>query len=71
MPAIHEPIEAGIIVALISKLIMNNPKLWECAGRSSSQPGPEPELEDNSSNTTSVNEAELVHVHHDDPWIHT
>jgi hypothetical protein len=24
-----------------------------------------------SSNTTSVNSAELVHIHHFDPWMHT
>ena len=35
------------------------------------EPEPEPEIEDNNSNTTSVIEAELVRVHHGDPWIHT
>ena len=71
MVAILEPIEAGLIVALISKLIINNPKFWECVGCSDPKPEPEPEHEDSSSNTTTVNEAELVHVHHFDPWMHT
>ncbi len=71
MVQIFEPIEAGLIVALISKLIINNPKFYECIGCSTHTPEPEPEHEDSSSNTTSVNEAELVHVHHFDPWMHT
>ena len=71
MVAILEPIEAGLIVALISKLIINHPKFWECIGCSNPTLEPEPEHEDNSSNTTSVNEAELVHIHHFDPWMHT
>ena len=71
MPAIIEPIEAGAIIALISKLIINNPRFWECVGCSSAQREPEPEIEDHSSNTTSVNEADLVHTHHFDPWMHT
>ena len=71
MVAILDPIEAGLIVALISKLIINNPKFWECIGCSNPMLEPEPEHEDNSSNTTSVNEAELVHIHHFDPWMHT
>ena len=71
MVAILDPIEAGLIVALISKLIINNPKLLECIGCSNPTLEPEPEHEDNSSNTTSVNEAELVHIHHFDPWMHT
>ena len=69
MVAIIEPIEAGLIVALISKLIINNPKFWEFIGCST--PTPEPEHEESSSNTTSVNDAELVHIHHFDPWMHT
>ena len=71
MLAIIEPIEASIIIALISKLIINNPAFWECMGCSSAPAEPEPEREDNNSNTTSVNEAELVHTHHFDPWMCT
>ena len=29
MPAILEPIEAGIVVALINKYVINNPRLWD------------------------------------------
>ena len=71
MIPIVEPIEAGLIVALISKLIINNPRFWEFIGCSTPTLEPEPEHEESSSNTTSVNEAELVHVHHFDPWMHT
>ena len=72
MLPIIEPIEAGLIVALISKLIINNPRLWDfwCGVP---KPEPEPEREDNkdaSSSTTSVNELEITH-HHFDPWTHT
>ena len=70
MPTILEPIGAGLIVALISKYVINNNQLCEsvCADKVE-----EPEIveEDSSSNTTSVNSAELVHVHHFDPWMHT
>ena len=69
MLAILEPIEAGLIVALISKLIINSPKFGEFMRCST--PEPEPEHEDSVSNTTSVNDAELVHIHHFDPWMHT
>ena len=71
MVAIIEPIEAGIIVALISKLIINNPKVWECVGCSTPKPEPEPEHEDSNSNTTSINESELIHKQHLDSWMHT
>ena len=71
MVAIFEPIEAGIIVALISKLIINNPKFWDFIECSKPTLEPEPEHEESSSNTTSVNDAELVHIHHFDPWMHT
>ncbi len=64
MAPLIEPIEAGTVVALISKLIINNTKFWEfCCGA----PEPEPENEDSSSNATSVSEAELNRVHHFDP----
>ena len=69
MIPIIEPKEAGLIVALISKLIINNPKFWEFIGCST--PEPAPEHEESSSNTTSVNDAELVHVQHFDPWMHS
>ena len=71
MIPIIEPIEAGLIIALISKLIINNPKFWECVGCSTPTPEPVPEHEESSSNTTSVNDAELIHIHHFDPWMHT
>ena len=67
-----EPVEAGIIVALISRLIINNPKFWECVQCSPSDKPEEhePEVEDNSSNTTTVN-GDLGHIQHFDPWMHT
>ena len=71
MVAIFEPIEAGIIVALISKLIISNPKFWELIRCSTPTLEPDPEHEESSSNTTSVNDAELVHIHHFDAVIHT
>ena len=71
MIPIIEPIEAGLIIALISKLIINNPKFWEFIGCSKPTLEPEPEHEESSSNTTSVNDAELVHIHHFDPMMHT
>ena len=70
MPTILEPIGAGILVALISKYVINNNQLCDriCADKVE-----EPEVidEDSSSNTTSVNSAELIHVHQFDPWMHT
>ncbi len=71
MIPIIEPIEAGLIVPLISKLIIDNPRFWEFIGCSTPTPEPEPEHEESSSNTTSVNDAELVHIHHFDPCMHT
>ena len=65
MPAIIEPVGAGLIVALVNKLIINNPRLWEF-WRGVPKPEPEPEHEDNkdaSSSTTSINNVE-VHMHH-------
>ncbi len=64
MIPIIEPIEAGVIVALITKLIINDPRFREfwCGGPKLE---PEPEHEDNkdsSSSTTSISDAE-VHVH--------
>ena len=70
MPLI-EPIEASVIAALVSKLIINNPRFWEFIGCSKPTLEPEPEHEKSSSNTTSANDAELVHIHHFDTWMHT
>jgi len=69
MPTILEPIGAGIIVALISKFIINNDRICNpvCTDK---QPEPEIVEEDSSSATTSVNGAE-VHIHHFNPWMHT
>ena len=63
MPTIIEPVETGIIFALVSKLIINNPKFWECMGCSVSRPEPVPEREDSGSNTTSIIDV-AIHVHH-------
>ena len=70
MPTILEPIGAGVLVALISKYIINNKPLCDsiCETR---EEDPEIVEADSSSNTTSANGAELVHIHHFDPWMHT
>ncbi len=70
MPTILEPIGAGLLVALISKYVINNNQLCDsiCPEKVDEQEIVE---EDASSNTTSVNSAELVHVHHFDAWMHT
>ena len=70
MPSILEPIGAGLLVALISKYVINNNQLCDRICETKEE---EPEIveEDASSNTSSVNSAELVHVHHFDPWMHT
>ena len=70
MPTILEPIGAGLLVALISKYVINNNQLCDRICETKEE---EPEIveEDASSNTKSVNSAELVHVHHFDPWMHT
>ena len=72
MPAIIEPVGAGLIVALVNKLIINNPRLWEFwCGEPKPEPKPEREdTKDSSSSTTSVHELEITH-HHFDPWTHT
>ena len=62
MPTIIEPIGAGIAVALINKFIINNPSLWEFAfgcGKTLHDDA----RDDDSSTTTSVNDAE-IYVHH-------
>ena len=71
MIPILEPLEAGLLVALISKFVINNPRFWECVGCSTPTVHREHEQEDSSSNTTSVNDAEMVHIHHFDTVIHT
>ena len=73
MPSILEPIGAGVLVALISKYIINNKPLCDSISETCETKEEEPEIveECSSSNTTSVNSAELVHIHHFDAWIHT
>ena len=70
MPTILEPIRAGLLAALISKYVINNKPLCDSICETKED---EPEIVegDSSSNTTSVNGAELVHVHHFDAWMHT
>ena len=65
MPAIIEPTEAGLIVALINKYIINNHKLWEYVCGTQEVPEANQPQEDASSTTTptSINDAE-VHMHH-------
>ena len=70
MPTILEPIGAGLIVALISKYVINNKPLCDSICETKDE-APEIVEECSSSNSTSVNSAELVHVHHFDPWMHT
>ena len=68
MPTILEPIGAGLIVALISKFIINNDKLCQpvCTDKTE-----EPEIveDDSSSATASINGTE-VHIHHINPFAH-
>ena len=73
MPTILEPIGAGVLVALISKYIINNKPLCDSISETCETKEEEPEIveECSSSNTTSVNSAELAHIHHFDAWIHT
>ena len=63
MPSIFEPIGAGIAVALINTFIINNPAIWLniCGGCGSEQT--ETLHEDDSSTTTSVNDAEINYHH--------
>jgi hypothetical protein len=70
MPTVFEPIGAGIAVALINKFIINNPNLWVSVCRCQ-EPHHEEAHEDASSSTTSVNDAELIHYHNFNPWMHT
>ena len=60
--AILEPIEAGLTVALDSKYIINNRKLWEYACGTQEVPEAQQPQEDASSTTTSINDA-VVHIH--------
>jgi hypothetical protein len=73
MPSILEPLGAGVLVALISKYVINNKPLCDSICETCEAKEEETEIveECSSSNTTSVNSAELVHVHHFDPWMHT
>ena len=61
--AILEPIEAGIIVALVNKYIINNHKLCEYMCGTQEVPEAKQPQEDASSTTTSIHDAE-VHMHH-------
>ena len=58
MPAIIEPVGAGLLVAIINKFIINNPMLWE---RICGKPQHDDSHEDASSSTTSVNDIEIPH----------
>ena len=73
MPTILEPIGAGLLVALISKYVINNKPLCDSICETCETKKEEPEIveEESSSNTTSVNSAELIHIHHFDPYMHT
>ncbi len=70
MLTILEPIDAGLLVALISQYVIYNKPLCDSICETKND---EPEIveEESSSNTTSVNSAELIHVHHFDPYTHT
>ena len=61
--AILEPIEAGLIVALVNKYIINNDKLWEYLCGATRVEEAKQDQEDASSTTTSINDAE-INVHH-------
>ena len=73
MPTIVEPIGAGLLVALISKYVINNKQLCDSISVTCETKKEEEEIveECSSSNTTSVNGAELIHTHHFDPYMHT
>ena len=73
MPTILEPIGAGLLVALISKYVINNKPLCDSISETCETKKEEPEIveECSSSNTTSVNGAELIHIHPFDPYMHT
>ena len=61
--AILEPIQAGLIVALINKYIISNDKLWDYLCGTTRVEEAKQDQEDASSTTTSINDAAL-HVHH-------
>ena len=65
MPAIIEPVGAGLLVALINKLVINNPRLWEfwCGAPKPKQKQEHEDAKGSSSSTTSVNELD-IHTHH-------
>ena len=73
MPTILKPLGAGVLVALISKYIINNKPLCDsiCETCEAKEEDTEIVEECSSSNTTSVNGAELVHIHHFDARMHT
>ena len=66
MPTVLGPIEAGIVVALINKYVINNPRLWDylCGTKAEEAKQDQEEAEeDASSMTTSITDAEF-HIHH-------
>ena len=73
MPTFFDTIGAGLLVALISKYVFNNKSLCDSICETCETKEEEPEIveECSSSNTTSVNSAELIHIHHFDPYMHT
>ena len=62
MPAILEPIEAGLIVAIINKYIINNNNLWVWLCGTEAEEAKQPQ-EDASSTTTSIADTD-VRMHH-------
>ena len=61
--AILEPIEAGLVVALVNKYIVSNDKLWEYLCGTTRVEEAKQDQEDASSTTASTNDA-VLHVHH-------
>ena len=55
--AILEPIEAGLIVALVNNYIISNDKLWEYLCGTTTVEEAKQDQEDASSTTTSINDA--------------
>jgi hypothetical protein len=64
-----ESFSVALVMPTTSKYITNNNQICDSACEVKKE---EPEIveEDSSSNTTSVNGAE-IHIHHFDPWMHT
>ena len=67
MPAILEPIEAGIVVALINKYVINNHKICDylCGTKGEEEKREQGEAEeDSSSMTTSITGTDFSHTPH-------